>query len=132
MKKQYRFNKILGLLLCLGMTMAVFNSCGDKNFWGIIKNIDIDIKVTDITINPPGDVSVAVGKTITLTAIVKPDNAAYKDVTWSSGDYNTATVNDQTGMVTGISAGTTTISAIAMDGSGVVATKRVTVTSGSD
>ena len=122
MKKQYHFNKILGLLLCLGMTMAVFNSCGDENFWKKI--------VTDITINPPGDVSIAVGETITLTAIVKPDGAS-KYVTWYSRNSNIATVDAQTGVVTGISAGTATIY-VAANVSDVEATKSVTVTSGSD
>ena len=127
MKKQYLFNKIFGLLLCLGMTMAAFNSCGDKNFW----KIEEEVQVTNITINPPGDVSIAMGESITLTASVKPDNATNKNITWYSENDNIAIV-DWSGYVRGISAGTTTIYAKADDGSGAVAAKSVTVTSGSD
>ncbi len=44
---------------------------------------------------------------MTLTATVAPDNATNKNLTWSSGDENVATVN--AGTVTGVAEGTATI-----------------------
>jgi len=85
------------------------------------------IRITGITIAPSGDVSVVVNETATLTATVAPDNATNKSVTWSSLNTGIATVDAQTGLVTGVSAGTATIRATAADGSGVTATKTVTV-----
>ena len=65
------------------------------------------------------------GDTYQLTATVKPKDATDNTVVWSSDMPSVATV-DQTGLVTGISAGTATISASA---GGKVATCTVTVSS---
>ena len=126
MKKQYTFKKIFWLLLCLSIVTLVLKSCGDGNFWEIFP--EKEVKVTNITINPSGEVSVEVGKTTTLIATVTPENATNKDIIWSSLNENIATVDAQTGVVTGVSAGTETIRATAANGSEVVADKSVTVT----
>lgn len=65
----------------------------------------------------------------TLTATVKPDDAANQGVTWESNDTSIATVSED-GTVTAISAGNTIITATAADGSGVSASCSVTVTHG--
>ena len=88
--------------------------------------ITVSVPVTGITIF--GDATVEAGKTVTLTATVAPTNASNKNVTWSSLNTGIATVNAQTGVVTGVSEGTATIRATAADGSGVTADKSVTVT----
>lgn len=75
-----------------------------------------------------GDAFVDIGKTITLTPTISPSNVADKTLLWFSSDNNIATV-DQSGNVTGISSGTVTITAAANDGSGVKATKIITVKS---
>lgn len=72
--------------------------------------------------------SVNIGSTITLTPTVSPSNVADKTLLWFSSDNNIATV-DQSGNVTGISSGTVTITAASNDGSGVKATKTITVKS---
>ncbi|MCQ2185424.1 MAG: Ig-like domain-containing protein [Bacteroidales bacterium] len=82
------------------------------------------IKVTDITLNQTTATIVA-GKTLNLTATVKPDNASNKAVTWTTSNANYATVSD--GVVTAKAAGTATITATAADGSGVKAACSVTV-----
>lgn len=61
--------------------------------------------------------------TANLTATVRPKDATDQTVVWSSDDPSVATV-DQTGKITGVSAGTATISAVA---GGVIATCDVTV-----
>ena len=66
------------------------------------------------------------GATTTLTATILPENVSDKTVTWSSSDENVATV-DTSGKVTGISAGTTTITATTNDGSNLSAFCVVTV-----
>lgn len=67
-----------------------------------------------------------IGKTQQLVATVFPDSATNKEVCWSSDNTNVATV-DNTGLVTAISEGTTTITCSSNDGSGVTATCTVTV-----
>lgn len=59
--------------------------------------------------------SIAVGDDETLVATVTPANATVKTVSWSSDDTSVATV-DSTGKVTGVAAGTATITAETVDG----------------
>ncbi len=82
-------------------------------------------KVLVETVSLPQTASVAKGGTITLTAVVTPDNATDPSVTWTSGNEKIATVAN--GVVSGISVGQTTITATANDGSGKSATCVVTV-----
>lgn len=65
-----------------------------------------------------------VGKSFTITATVKPDNAWNRTVTWSSSDPSIATVNEN-GTVTAIAEGEVIITAESADG--VKAECRVTV-----
>ncbi len=85
----------------------------------------VNVLVTSITLNKTS-LSLQTGQEETLTATVKPDNATNKTVTWSSSNTNVATVT--AGKVTTKSAGTATITCTANDGSGVKATRAVTVT----
>ena len=71
--------------------------------------------------------SVVEGETLKLTATVAPDNAENQELSWTSSSTSVATV-DASGTVTGVTAGTATITASASDGSGVKATCNVTVT----
>ena len=70
------------------------------------------VAVTDVTLDK-ATAEIEVGKTETLTATVKPDNAADKTVTWTSSDESVATVAN--GVVTAVAAGTATITAKAGD-----------------
>lgn len=65
-----------------------------------------------------------VGKSFTITAMVKPDNAWNRTVTWSSSDPSIATVNEN-GTVTAIAEGEAIITAESADG--VTAECKVTV-----
>lgn len=76
-----------------------------------------EVKVTTITIN--GSANMTVNGEQTLSALVKPDEAANKTVVWSSSDIETATVDQNTGKVTALKEGKVTITATAADGSGV-------------
>ena len=81
--------------------------------------------VTGVTMSPTS-ASVVVGNTVQLTATATPSTADNRAVTWTTSNSNVATV-DQTGKVTGKTAGTATITATAADGSGKSATCTVTV-----
>jgi len=70
------------------------------------------------------------GNSITLTAAVTPSNATNKNVTWKSSNSSVASVNIS-GKITGVSAGTATITATAADG-GFTASCTVTVTAPAD
>ena len=87
-----------------------------------------DVVVKSIAIAPAENVSVEAGKTVNLTATVSPENATNKKVTWSSLNQNFATVDAQTGVVTGVSAGQATIRATANDSGKATDDKNVTVT----
>ena len=68
--------------------------------------------------------SIAVGGTDTLVATVTPNNATVQTVTWSSDDTSIADVN--AGTITGVAAGTATITVTTVDG-GFTDTCTVTV-----
>ena len=84
------------------------------------------VKVTKITLNKTS-ASIEKGKTVTLTATVSPDNATNKTVKYSTSNEKVAKVSS-TGVVTGVAAGSATITCAATDGSGQKATCKVTVT----
>jgi len=75
--------------------------------------------------------SISRGATTTCSATVNPNNATNQNVSWSSNNPSIATVNSSTGVVTGVAAGTITITASAQDGSGVSgASSNITVLGG--
>ena len=82
------------------------------------------VAVTGMTLEKKS-IEVEKGKTETINAIITPENATRKAITWTSSDTNVATVTN--GVVKGISAGTATITATTKDG-GFTDTCEVTVT----
>jgi uncharacterized repeat protein (TIGR02543 family) len=95
---------------------------------GVSDTLMMEIKevlVDSIAIS--GDTLVSVSNTITLSKATWPGNAGNSSVTWSSSNDAVATVDPATGVVTGVSVGTVTITATANDGSGEVATYKVAV-----
>jgi uncharacterized protein YjdB len=72
------------------------------------------IYATGVTLNTNSTI-VAPNKTVQLTATVAPSNATYKNLTWTSSNTAVATVNGS-GLVSGVAAGTVTITAKTVDG----------------
>ncbi|MDR0865407.1 MAG: Ig-like domain-containing protein [Candidatus Symbiothrix sp.] len=76
-------------------------------------------EVETITVSAAGDaVSVVAGSTLQLSALVLPTDADNRSVRWTSDNTNLATVNENTGLVTGVAiGGPVRITATAKDGS---------------
>lgn len=72
-------------------------------------------KVNSVSLDA-SDIGVNVGQTHTLTATVSPASALNKNVSWSSSDETVASVTNE-GVVTGVKAGTATITVTTEDGS---------------
>lgn len=72
------------------------------------------ISVSGIAISPAAK-GLGIGESYTLTAVISPQNATNKTVTWSTYNPNIASV-DASGKVTGIAAGSTAIKAKTADG----------------
>lgn len=111
-----------------GVAKSISTAFGTSGTWtlrvthtatGLTSDVSLTvsaISVTNITVNNNTAVEVFVGKTVTLTVDVTPSNATDTSVTWSSSDESVATVT-QSGVVTGVSVGSATITATANDGS---------------
>ena len=98
---------------------------------GVKATHKVDVKpilVSQITVS--GASTVKVGKTIQLSAAIKPENAANKAVKWSISSGSSYASITQDGVLTGIAAGKVTVKVTAQDGSGISATFTVTVEEG--
>ena len=82
------------------------------------------VAVTGVTLDKTNE-TLASNGTLQLTATVAPSEASNKNVTWTSSTPSVATVS-QTGLVTAVSAGSTTITVTTEDG-GKTASCSVTV-----
>lgn len=94
--------------------------------WGEFSDMrQIENPVTKIELNKSA-MNLATNSSVQLTATITPDNATLKEVYWSSDAPSVASV-DLYGNVTGLKSGMATITAMAIDGSGVKATCRILV-----
>ena len=95
----------------LNTDIGTFNSSQ-----GIVINIKpaVNVPVTGVSLNK-SSTTINTGSTEQLTATVAPTNATNKSVTWSSSNTGVATVSNN-GLVTGVSAGTSTITVTTVDG----------------
>lgn len=93
---------------------------------GLVKKCNITVlqSVSGVSFKN-ASASVYTGKTVTLSAVVSPSQATDKSVTWSTSDKAVATVSSK-GVVTGVKAGTATITVKTNDG-GYKATCKITV-----
>lgn len=84
------------------------------------------VPVSSITLSKTS-ATLTVGKMVLLTASVKPENATNRGVTWSSSAKTVAAPVLSTGLIVAVSVGTAVITCTARDGSGVIATCKITV-----
>ena len=73
--------------------------------------VEVGVPVDAVEISTE-QASIFVGETLQLSASVVPSDASHPEIVWSSADESVATVSE-TGLVTGVSAGTVTITATA-------------------
>jgi uncharacterized protein YjdB len=69
-----------------------------------------DVLPTSITLSPSSATDIILNSTLTIGAIVAPDDARSKNITWTSSDPAIASVTSG-GVVSGLALGTTTITA---------------------
>lgn len=99
----------------------------DRTFYGEVKTFTTGVvHVDSISLDQHEFTFNTLGKTLTLTATVLPDNATDRSVKWSSDNDEVATV-DQSGNVRAVGDGMARITVTANDGSGVRATCDVAV-----
>lgn len=94
------------------------------NASGIYDGINVIQLPTSITVS--GTTSIYVGNTTALSASIQPDNANDKSVSWESSNTSVATVSS-TGVVTGVSEGTSQISAKSVADGSIAGSCYVTV-----
>lgn len=85
------------------------------------------VNVSAITLNQSEGINLVEGNSSKITATIAPSNATNNSVKWVSSSPDVATVDDS-GNVTALKEGSTTITCTAVDGSGVSASCPVTVT----
>lgn len=85
---------------------------------GVVNETKVTLNVTTLSLN--------VGDTYTLVPTISPDNATFKQVTWSSSNSNLASVST-TGTITARASGKVTITATTRNG--LTATVEVTISS---
>ena len=92
-----------------GESTIIITSNDKHNIQYVLKFKVAQAEITDIAVSKTS-LTVPVGKTDTITITIIPDSTilAYRDVIWSSANESIARV-DQHGRITGVSAGTTTI-----------------------
>lgn len=105
------------------LEVTVVDTKGNKSTSTRVLYYSNQVAVTGITLDN-ATLTVKVGKTETLTATIAPAEASNQNVTWTSSDETVATI--AAGVVTGVKAGTATITATTEDG-GFTATCTVTV-----
>ena len=92
-------------------TATITATAGEKEATCTVTVTEPYIAVTIVSLNKT-EISIEEGQNEQLTAVVLPENATDKTVTWRSSKTSVATVTDS-GLVQGVSAGTTTITATA-------------------
>lgn len=109
----------------LGLKEGVYSWDGVK--WSSGGGSSVSIPVTGITVNPTGIIFPATDSpTRTLAATVLPV-CANQAVTWESANPAIATVDENTGVVTPVSQGTTMITATSVDNGAKTASSTITV-----
>lgn len=88
----------------------------------------VNVPVEKVEIKADDGTSVAVGRTLQLRSEVTPANASNKNVAWSSADPTIASVNPDTGVVTGVKAGGPVSITVTTEDGNKTASVSVTVT----
>lgn len=111
-------NYSLALLKAVGPGKATITATANDGS-GVKAEAEVDIlpeghiAVTGVSLDTEG-VEIYVGATMTVKALIEPADATNKNVTWTIGNPEIATVNE--GVVTGVAEGDTTLTVTTVDG----------------
>lgn len=86
---------------------------------------DNKVPITGITLEQTGTVTISVGETLELTAILHPDNTTERNLVWTTDKLGVVKVSD--GLVTGLLPGTATVSVTSLDGSKMASVEVVVI-----
>jgi|GEM_PF-4244234 len=102
--------KITALALIINIFLYFACDSGEKDSTpGTVENVSVnDIKLNNTMI-------IETGSSMELTYTISPSDATNQNVSWTSSDTDVATVSS-TGLVTAVSAGTSTVQVITADG----------------
>ena len=120
---------ITGLALTGETPVNITVTTEDGSFEAVCAVTVNPVPVSSVGLNKTS-AKLVVGKTLTLSATVSPDNATNKSVTWESDDTDVATVTSS-GEVTAVAEGTATITVKSVADPTKSATCIITVTDGS-
>lgn len=95
-------------------TITAKTEDGNKTTTCIVTVTSNQIPIVTLSLQP-SNISLTVGKSVTIAPLITPTNATNKTVTWSSSQQSIATV-DVNGVVRAVAAGTTIITATANEG----------------
>ena len=110
----------------LYVTQGAYAKYWTTNIWEDFSDMrPIENPITKIELNK-SSLNLVANNSAQLSATITPGNATLSDIYWVSDNPAIASV-DQNGKVTGLKTGITTITAMAIDGSGVKATCKVSV-----
>ena len=105
-----------GVITTVGLGDAIVNAVlGRSRVFCTVSVIKDPIKVTGVSVTKT-ETLIAVGGKEKLVAGVSPENATYKNVTWSSSNPSIVSVDNLTGEITGMAKGEATITATSVDG----------------
>ena len=107
-RTSFRHSRIIAML-----ALTICASCSSEE-GKPIDDHDQTVRVTGITVNPTS-ISLKEGESYQLTATIIPEDAGNKKVSWSSSSDAVAVI-DNSGKVTGVKAGSATITATTEDG----------------
>jgi len=99
------------------ITAASVDDPTKKASCNVTVNIPVPVPVTDLTVNPTA-MTLKVGESEWITAVVQPENATNKNVVWETGNGNAtiSSTTDATVTVTAAYVGTTAVKVTASDG----------------
>lgn len=83
------------------------------------------IPITSMVVNGPTEVALSSFGQMSVT--VTPTNATFQNVLYSVDNSSIATIDASSGLLTPLNSGTVTITATALDGTGITATREVTI-----
>ncbi len=110
-KKPYPVFSVFFAMIPLVIFLA---GCPQGDFFPDIDDSEPPVSVSGVSLDRE-TAGLFVNASVTLQATVSPSDATNNAVTWSSGDTNVATVSSA-GVVTGVHAGTATVTVTTADG----------------